>query len=87
MIQAAFVGRQAIVDRDRRVVAYELLYRSSSTATVADFDEQNVAAVRVIANTFATLGEETVLGGNLGFFNVTREVLLRLIGDFEVVAP
>ena len=76
MIQAAFVGRQAIVDRDRRVVAYELLYRSSSTATVADFDEQNVAAVRVIANTFATLGEETVLGGNLGFFNVTREVLL-----------
>ena len=76
MIQAAFVGRQAIVDRDRRVVAYELLYRSSSTATVANFDEQNVAAVRVIANTFATLGEETVLGGNLGFFNVTREVLL-----------
>lgn len=76
MTQAAFVGRQAIVDRDRRVVAYELLYRSSSTSLVADFDEQNVAAVRVIANTFASLGEETVLGGNLGFFNVTREVLM-----------
>lgn len=76
MTQAAFVGRQSIVDRDRRVVAYELLYRSSAAATVADFDEQSVAAVRVIANTFAALGEDTVLGGHLGFFNVTRDVLM-----------
>jgi len=74
--EGTFVGRQAIVDRDRRVVAYELLYRSSRTAAFADFDEQSVAAVRVIANTFASLGEEAVLGGQLGFFNVTREVLL-----------
>ncbi|MEZ4334546.1 MAG: EAL domain-containing protein [Myxococcota bacterium] len=76
MSEAAFVGRQAIVDRDRRVVAYELLYRRSRTSTVADFDEQNAAAIRVIANTFASLGEETVLGGLVGFFNVTREVFL-----------
>lgn len=76
MSEAAFVGRQAIVDRDRRVVAYELLYRRSRRSTVADFDEQNAAAIRVIANTFASLGEETVLGGLSGFFNVTREVFL-----------
>jgi len=74
--QATFVGRQPIVDREGRVVAYELLYRSSANAAVADFDEQNVAAVRVIASTFASLGEEAVLGGQLGFFNVTREVFL-----------
>ena len=72
----AFVGRQPIVDRDRRVVAYELLYRSSRTAQVADFEEANPAALRVIANTFATLGEAAVLGGHLGFFNVTRAVVL-----------
>lgn len=75
MSQEAFVGRQPIVDRDGRVVAYELLFRSSRTAQVADFSEKNLAALRVIANTFATLGEEAVLGGHLGFFNVTREVL------------
>jgi EAL and modified HD-GYP domain-containing signal transduction protein len=74
--EAAFVGRQAIVDRDRRVVAYELLYRRSRGSVVADYDERNYAAARVIANTFASLGEETVLGGLLGFFNVTRAVLL-----------
>ncbi|MFO0689671.1 MAG: EAL domain-containing protein [Myxococcota bacterium] len=76
MSEAAFVGRQAIVDRDRKVVAYELLYRRGRGSVVADFDEQNAAAVRVIANTFASLGEETVLGGLVGFFNVTREVFL-----------
>lgn len=74
--ESAFVGRQAIVDRDRRVVAYELLYRRGAASTVADYDEQSVAAVRVIANTFASLGEEAVLGGATGYFNVTREVLL-----------
>lgn len=58
------------------MVAYELLFRSSRTARVADFDEANLAALRVIANTFAALGEEAVLGGHLGFFNVTREVVL-----------
>ncbi|MBY0399750.1 EAL domain-containing protein [Myxococcota bacterium] len=76
MSETAFVGRQAIVDRDRRVVAYELLYRRGRGSVVADYDEQSIAAVRVIANTFASLGEETVLGGLVGFFNVTREVFL-----------
>jgi c-di-GMP-related signal transduction protein len=71
-----FVGRQPIVDRERRVVAYELLYRGSRDSLLADFDEQSLAAVQVIANTFASLGVEAVLGSQQGFFNVTRDVLL-----------
>ena len=49
MSPRAFVGRQPIVDRDRRVVAYELLYRSSRTAQVADFEqiESELARLRV----------------------------------------
>ncbi len=39
MTQSTFVGRQPIIDRDQHVVAYELLFRSSVTAEVADFDE------------------------------------------------
>lgn len=76
MGSTTFVGRQPIVDRERRVVAYELLYRGSRDSCHADFDEQNLAAVQVIANTFASLGAEAVLGSQLGFFNVTRDVLL-----------
>jgi len=72
--QDIFVGRQAIVDRHERVVAYELLYRSSSSAQFADFEEIEQAAVRVIVNTFASLGMEAVLGQAQGFFNVTARV-------------
>ena len=76
MSQGTFVGRQPIVDRDQRVVAYELLFRSAADARVADFDEVGRAAVRVMVNTFAALGMEAVLGRAQGFFNVTGEVFL-----------
>ncbi|MCR9097997.1 MAG: EAL domain-containing protein [bacterium] len=76
MSQGTFVGRQPIVDRERRVVAYELLFRSSAEANFADFDEVGRAAVRVMVNTFAALGMEAVLGHARGFFNVNHEVLL-----------
>lgn len=76
MSQGIFVGRQAIVDRQERVVAYELLYRSSATAQFADFEQVEQAAVRVIVNTFASLGMDAVLGRAQGFFNVTARVFL-----------
>jgi EAL and modified HD-GYP domain-containing signal transduction protein len=74
--QGTFVGRQPIVDRDQHVVAYELLFRASRNAEVAEFGEVSRAAVRVIVNTFASLGMDAVLGRASGFFNVNREVLL-----------
>lgn len=57
------------------MVAYELLFRNSRHAQFAQFDEVGRAAVRVIINTFESLGMDAVLGQSLGFFNVTREVL------------
>ncbi|HKK52519.1 MAG TPA: EAL domain-containing protein [Myxococcota bacterium] len=76
MSQSIFVGRQPIVDRERRVVAYELLFRASRDAQVAVFEEGGRAAVRVMVNTFASLGMDAVLGRARGFFNVNRDVLL-----------
>ena len=76
MSQNIFVGRQPIVDRGRRVVAYELLFRASRDAQTAVFEEGGRAAVRVMVNTFASLGVEAVLGRCSGFFNVNRSVLL-----------
>ncbi len=76
MSQGTFIGRQPIVDRDQHVVAYELLFRDSGTAQVAHFDEVGRAAVRVMVNTFASLGMDAVLGQSQGFFNVDRNVLL-----------
>ncbi len=75
-VQKLFIGRQPIVDTRQCVVAYELLFRSSAAATAAVFAEQQNASVRVIANTFSTLGVNAVLGSSRGFFNVTYEVLM-----------
>lgn len=72
----AFVGRQPIVDRDQRVVGYEILYRASADAQSAVIEDPSQAALQVMANTFATLGPDAVLGDGRGFFNVNREVLL-----------
>ena len=74
--QKLFVGRQPILDRDQSVVAYELLFRASADAQGAVFEEQMTASVRVIANTFTTMGIDAVLGDCRGFFNVTRNGIL-----------
>ncbi len=76
MNKGIFLGRQTIVDREQRVVAYELLFRGSRTSQAAEIDEVGRAVVRVMVNTFASLGMDAVLGQSLGFFNVNREILL-----------
>ena len=76
MSSGTSIGRQPIVDRDQEVVAYELLFRTSSSPQAAEIQEAGRASVRVMVNTFASLGIDAVLGNFLGFFNVTRAVLL-----------
>lgn len=75
-MSGTFLGRQPIVDRNQAVRAYELLFRASRTAQFAEINDFGQAAVRVMVNTFASLGMEAVLGRSLGFFNVTGEVFL-----------
>lgn len=76
-----FVGRQPILNRKQRIVAYELLFRGSMDAQNAQFREQSAAAIRVIVNTFASMGVEAVLGGSRGFFNVTGPLLRAHVVD------
>ncbi len=70
-----YLGRQPILDREQRVVAYELLFRAGNTggAQVAD-DVQATASV--IQHAFGEMGVPTVLGSQLGFINISTELLL-----------
>ena len=70
------LGRQPVVDVRGRVVGYELLYRSSASASVAFIEDTDAASLRVIGNAFARFGLHGVLGPHLGFINVTRDMLL-----------
>lgn len=71
-----FVGRQPILDRHERIVAFELLFRASAESQTAGLAEHRVGALRTIANTFATMGADAVLGTFTGFINVDRATLL-----------
>jgi len=70
-----FLGRQPILDRDQRIVAYELLFRSGNTAGVTVTDDMQATA-SVIQHAFSEMGVQTVLGSQLGYINVSADMLL-----------
>ncbi len=69
------VGRQEIYDRELGVVAYELLFRDLSTAESASGSGDS-ATSSVIVNTFSEFGFDELLGGKVGFLNLTRAFLV-----------
>ena len=75
-MERVFVGRQPIVDRRQQVVAYELLFRASARADRAVFGDPTLAGIRVMANTFASIGVGAVLGSCRAFVNA-NDALLR----------
>lgn len=70
-----FLGRQPILDRDQRIVAYELLFRTGHTAGISVTDDM-LATTSVIHHAFSEMGVHTVLGTQLGFINVSADMLL-----------
>jgi EAL and modified HD-GYP domain-containing signal transduction protein len=70
-----FVARQPILDRHRRIVGYELLYRNSRQATHAEIQDSEQAALQTLLGLFVDLGSEALLGSRLGFLNVPVKLL------------
>jgi len=69
-----FLGRQPILDREQKLVAYELLFRSG-TQNVANITDGVTATATVIANAFTELGISDALGHCRGFINVDSDFL------------
>ena len=69
-----FLGRQPILDREQRLHAYELLFRSGSR-NFAEVTDGVQATATVIANAFSELGIEAALGSHRGFINVDEAFL------------
>lgn len=70
-----FLARQPILDRDQNTVAYELLFRNSTT-NAASVTDDLLATAHVITNLFSEMGVQSVIGNNLGFVNVSGDMLL-----------
>jgi len=68
------VGRQAIFDRDLKVMGYELLYRDSQM-NAATFSDGDAVTARVMLNTFLEIGLDQMVGPHLAFINLTTRFL------------
>jgi c-di-GMP-related signal transduction protein len=79
-----FLGRQPIVGRDRELVAYELLFRSSMTNAATVLDDV-AASATVIQHTFSDLGMPLALGDKQGFINLPTPLLMSDL--IEVLPP
>ena len=68
------IGRQPILDRDERITAYELLFRSPGEDR-ANIVDPVAATATVILGTLSGFGVEQILGEHQGFVNVDQTLL------------
>jgi len=69
-----YVARQPIFDANRAIYAYELLFRNGTANYVPDIDG-DVATTTLLANTFFTIGMDSLAGGRRAFINFTQNLL------------
>jgi c-di-GMP phosphodiesterase len=70
------LARQPIFDLTDRLIAYELLYRSSIAQNWASGTSVDRMSTDVVINAFLEIGLERVTGGKLAFVNCSREMLV-----------
>ncbi|WP_167512307.1 EAL and HDOD domain-containing protein [Oceanidesulfovibrio marinus] len=73
-----FFARQPIFDKKKEPRGYALLYRHSSDATTAHFEDKDIATLTVIANAIMNMPKEEKARKKL-FITFTEEPLLRKI--------
>lgn len=69
-----FIGRQPILGRDRRIHAYELLFRQGMAPSASVVDPSKATA-KVIVEFLMDVGIENLVGTKLAFINVNEEIL------------
>ena len=70
-----FVARQPILDRNKAIFAYELLFRAG-VENYFHSDVPDSATSSVMVDSFLVLGMESLTGGRKAFINVTKNVIV-----------
>jgi c-di-GMP-related signal transduction protein len=70
-----FVARQPIFDINKKIYAYELLFRSGESNGFPDIDGET-ATTSLLSSSFFTVGIDKIGAGKLVFINFTEELLL-----------
>lgn len=82
----AFLGRQPIIDRDGRLMGYELLHRSSGADDRARFTDEDSASLTVMSALLHDLGHAQVLAGRTAFINIGAGALHQT-GALSLLTP
>ncbi|MBZ5631689.1 MAG: HDOD domain-containing protein [Acidobacteriia bacterium] len=72
-----FVARQPIFDRNRKVWAYELLFRSGSASAQFDGTDASSATRQVVSNGMLAIGWDKLLRGKHACINFGRDMLVQ----------
>ncbi len=75
-ISRVYIARQPIFDRQERLFAYELLFRSGFNNFYDQIDG-DYATSKTIMNSFVMLGMDSLTGGKKAFVNFTRNLLIK----------
>ena len=71
-----FVARQPIFNINKKIYAYELLFRTGMSNAFPDLDGET-ATSSLLSSSFFTVGIEKISGGKIAFINFTEELLLQ----------
>lgn len=72
----SMVARQAILDRDRKLYGYELLFRAKLSDHQANISDGDAATARVIMQALVDIGMERLVGQGVALINMTRRLLV-----------
>jgi EAL and modified HD-GYP domain-containing signal transduction protein len=84
MTSEVFLGRQQIVDVEREIFGYELLYRGGPDTATA-FDDPDAATRCVMERVFLQWGMERVVGDRFGLMNASSSLVVH--GLHEAMPP
>jgi EAL and modified HD-GYP domain-containing signal transduction protein len=79
-LNKVFIGRQPIINKNKKIFGYELLFRNSMLSD-ADIMSNIKATANVIVNAFNNVGLKRLIGDKKGFINVDAEILESRIFD------
>lgn len=70
----AYVARQPILDRKKKLYAYELLFRHGLSNFMPEI-EGDIATSKLLSSSFFTIGMDRITGGKRAFINFTQNLL------------
>lgn len=74
----AYVARQPIFNRRKKIFGYELLFRDATAKYDATIDG-DVATSSVLGNSFFNIGMDNLIGGKKSFINFTQNLLIQKV--------